>query len=143
MKYDKPIFIKILAILSYMFLSFAIVLEILSRKSMLVHRDLIYRNQFLKKYLFNDNILKIYYLIILLSVVIFTIKLIKNNNKYYYKSLNNISSKILFISILLFLMLIYLKNSTMLAFYLILISVGFILLIKYIEYIYIKIVNSK
>lgn len=143
MKYNKPIFIKILSIISYIFLTFTIVLEILSRKSMLVNRDLVYRNQFIQKYIFIDSILKICFLIVLLSIAIFAVNLIINYKKLFKRPLIYISLKILIINIILINMLIYYKNSKMIAFSFILMAVGFILLVKYIEYVYIKIVNSK
>lgn len=143
MKYNKPIFIKILSIISYIFLSFTIVLEILSRKSMLVNRDLIYRNQFIQKNIFTDSILKICFSIVLLSLVIVAINLIRNYKSLFKRPLIYISLKILFINIILMNMLIFYKNSTMIAFSFILMAVGFILLVKYIEYVYIKIVNLK
>ncbi len=106
MKKDK-IFLKILPSIAFLLILASVTLYFLAEKSMVVYRDLMYRNDILNETLLSNGLLGVYKIIALVSIVISIFLFIKFRNSLPKGHLYYIISPIIVGVILYFMINLY------------------------------------
>lgn len=123
---------KILPYISYMIILLSIVLEIAAKKSMGFQRDLIYRKGLLENSILTFDLLNIYKWIVLAGIVFCTIIIISKGDTFSDRLKKYIHHTIA-LSIVFVIMIIFYTKVTLVAYPLMVLSIGISVVFQYIR----------
>lgn len=143
-KYNKYYLLmlrKVFTVVSYILISLCMGVEILSKKSMGVYRELLFRKEILESRIFSPSLLNIYKWILIVGIV-YTIIITILRGNYGIDKANRYIKLTMGLSIMLLIMIVFYDKVDLITYPLLVVSISIIVILRYIMIILIRIYSK-